>query len=119
MRIVAVIDGTDPSGRPIVNRQQLHPEVANSLLHYLQNAPVVLAARSYDTDMFAPSDRDVPMNFHTDGTFIWPGAVWHYLRKYGLPPSPELMEHVARQGYRVPDVSEAARQAAVQTIVGQ
>ena len=43
-------------------------------------APVVLAARSNGDDAFAPGRTDVvPLNFRTDGSWVWPGAVAYYL----------------------------------------
>jgi hypothetical protein len=51
----------------------------------------------------------VPMNFRTDGHWVWADAVAYYLRTYGLAPGADLLEHIrARQyeGRRRADVYE-------------
>ena len=120
LRTAKVYDGKNDDGRIIVNRQPIDPQVVDSLLTYLESAPVVLAARSYDLDEFSQSgEQDVPLNFRTDGTWIWAGAVPHYLRKYGLPPEPELVAHAQARGFQVGEVSPQAQDLAVSIITGQ
>ncbi|MQY04452.1 hypothetical protein [Actinomadura macrotermitis] len=120
LRTAAPFDGRGPDGRPVVQRPPVPGDQRDALLHYLEQAPVVLAARSHDTDVLDPGRAQrVPLTFHTDGTWIWPGAVGYYLRVHGLPPQPELVEHVRAAGFRVPEVPEDARSAAVAAITGQ
>ncbi len=78
----------------------------------------MLAARSFEQDEFVTADRDVPLNFRSDGVWVWAGAVPHYLHKHGLAPEPELVQHIANRGYRVGEIGEAARRAAIQVITG-
>jgi hypothetical protein len=119
LRIAHVYDGRDEAGRPVVNRQMLDPQLADALLTYLEGAPVVLAARNLDVDEFIPGDQDVPLNFRTDGAWIWAGAVPHYLRKHGLPPEPDLVAHIVARGFRLDEVDEATRERAVTLITGE
>src|SRR3954468_22835058 len=42
-----VFDGSDEQGRPIAPRPAVHPQDREDVLAYLENAPVVLAARGY------------------------------------------------------------------------
>lgn len=100
MRLARVYDGRDGNGRPVVNRALVDPELRDRLLAYLESAPVVLAARGFDLDEFGAGDRDVPLSFHADGAWVWPGAIAHYLRKYGLPPEPDLVQHSTARGFR-------------------
>ncbi|MRH88615.1 hypothetical protein GFY24_14380 [Nocardia sp. SYP-A9097] len=118
LRMARVYDGRDENGRPLANRSPVIPWFADDVLAYLESAPVVLAARSFDTDEFAPEQRDVPLNFRTDGVWVWSGSVPHYLRKHGFPPETELVEHILARGCRVGEVDEAAKDAAVQLITG-
>ncbi|MFF2085337.1 hypothetical protein ACFVVM_16290 [Nocardia sp. NPDC058176] len=118
LRLSAPFDGRDAQGRPVVNRAALDPSIRDRVLAYLEHAPVVLSARSYSADDFAPEVRDVPMNFQTDGVFVWPGAVPHYLRKYGLPPESALVEHIVARGFVLGEVAEEDRQRAVATVTG-
>ena len=119
LRTAHVYDGRDEAGRPVVNRQMLDPQLAEALLTYLEAAPVVLAARNLDVDEFVPTDQDVPLNFRTDGAWIWAGAVPHYLRKHGLPPEPDLVAHIVARGFRLDEVDEATRERAVTSITGE
>lgn len=120
LRTPRVYDGLDEQGRPVVNRPPLPRAERDRMLGYLSTAPVVLAARSYDTDAFAP-DREpgVPLNFRTDGTWVWPGAVVYHLREHGVAPDPELAAHIRARGFALPEVSEPARELAIATVTGQ
>jgi hypothetical protein len=120
LRTAEVFDGSDASGSPVTDRPALPPEERDRVLDYLERAPIVLAARSYDPDQLS-EDRalSVPMTFHTDGSWIWPGAVGYYLRQHGVPPETELLSHIRRLGFQVPEVDEQLREQAVTTITGE
>ncbi len=118
LRTAHVYDGRDEAGRPVVNRQAVEPQLRDALLTYLEAAPVVLAARNLDVDEFVPGEQDVPLNFRTDGTWIWAGAVPHYLRKHGLPPEPALIQHILDRNFQVTEVDEATKDRAVTLITG-
>ena len=117
-RLARVYEGRDPNGRPIVDRDPIDPALTESLLTYLESAPIVLAARSFDVDEFAPADRDVPLNYRTDGTWIWAGSVPHYLRKHGLAPEPKLVRHIQAHDFQLGPVDQAAKDRAVSVITG-
>ncbi|MET1072736.1 MAG: hypothetical protein ABWY11_08845 [Umezawaea sp.] len=119
MRTARVHDGKGPNGRPFVNRPPVDPRVREQLTAYLEAAPVVLAARNLDVDEFSPGEQDVPLNFRTDGTWIWAGAVPHYLRKYGLPPEPDMVAHIMGMNFQHTPVDEATKEVAVGLITGQ
>ncbi|MBE1533351.1 hypothetical protein [Actinomadura algeriensis] len=119
MPVAKPFDGTAPDGRPQVRRPEVPVGERDAMLNYLTKAPIVLAARGFDNDLLDPSQaKDVPLTYHTDGTWIWPGAVGYYLRAHGVPPEPALADHIRRSGFQVPEVPEAARSAAVSTITG-
>ena len=115
-RHAAVVDG--PGEPPVVNRQALVPDEARAVFDYLYRAPVALSRPNRLPDLFAPGPPEVPDAFHTDGEWIWAAAVPHYLRKYGLPPQPELVEHIRAQGYRVPSVTAHLLAAADAELLG-
>ncbi|MEV6771264.1 hypothetical protein AB0N05_21855 [Nocardia sp. NPDC051030] len=71
-----------------------------------------------DEDEFAPGERDVPLNFHTDGTWVWSGSVANHLNKHRLPPEPELVQHIAARGFRLYEVNDAMQERAVRVITG-
>ncbi|MDI2029446.1 hypothetical protein QFW96_12525 [Saccharopolyspora sp. TS4A08] len=110
----------DDRGNPITERAEIGRAEADRVAEYLETAPVVLAARSYDDDRL---DRQrtgaVPMTFHTDGTWIWPGAVAYYLRQHGVAPEPDLLNHIRARGFQLPEVTEPQRERAVAAITGE
>src|SRR5699024_3251394 len=104
---------------PVLNREAVTAEEAHALLGYLYRAPVVASRQGLRPDIFAPhAAPDVPDAFHTDGSWIWPAAVPHYLRKYGLPPEDELLTHIRAAGHRPPYVDRVVRQAAQAELAG-
>ncbi|NYH78454.1 hypothetical protein FHR84_001779 [Actinopolyspora biskrensis] len=113
-----VFDDADERGRPLVqSRPPLSPQESEPLLRYLESAPVVLPAESYGPDRLDPNRPEaVPDSWHSDGTWLWPGAVPYYLAQYGMPPQPELVQHVRSASFTVveldPAVHEAAERAA-------
>ena len=119
-REAKVFDGRDGTGRPVVNRSQLPAHEIQSLTSYLEQAPMVLRANGAGQDEFAPgSHPEVPLTFHTDGLWIWPGSVHYYLRKYGLPPEQDLVAHVRSLDYSLGQPSESLQRAVVSVIVGR
>ncbi|WP_433265593.1 TNT domain-containing protein [Actinosynnema sp. CS-041913] len=116
-----VFDGVDVQGLPTGDRPRVHPQELDDVLNYLENAPVVLAARSYGPDAFKPDATPaVPMSFHTDGTWVWPGSVAYYLRNHHIPPAPQLVQHIRDNDYAPPaEVSPEAGSAATAIATGQ
>src|SRR5262249_35126040 len=100
--------------------QMLDESEAGRVLAYLESAPVV-----YATDGFAPDridhnrGRAVPLTWHTDGVWVWPGSVTYYLRSYALPPDPEFVAHIRLRHFQPPAVSPEVKQAAMTAITGR
>jgi hypothetical protein len=112
-------DGRDQTGRPIANRTPLSPDLRDRVLFYLESAPVILAAGTLYPDEFTPTDHDVPLNYRTDGTWIWAGAVPHYLRKHDFGPQPELVDHIRALDFEPAPVDAPTRQRAVAAITSR
>ncbi|MEU6646266.1 TNT domain-containing protein [Saccharomonospora sp. NPDC046836] len=111
-RLARIFDGAGPNG-PVINRPELDAEEQSRLLDYLDGAPVVVPGRGYDIDRLANTpESTVPIAFHSDGSWIWPAAVNYYLREYGIAPEPDLTQHIRANGFSIPDVPDAVRQAA-------
>ncbi|MCG3749533.1 TNT domain-containing protein [Amycolatopsis sp. Poz14] len=114
------VDAHNEGERPVVNRPPVPPDQVRGVLDYLFRSPVVLHRPVPQPDIFAPgAPPDVPQAFHTDGTWIWPAAVPHYLRKYGVPPEPELVEHIRAAGFRPPIVRDLVRATAEADVLGK
>ncbi|KAA9166687.1 DUF4237 domain-containing protein [Amycolatopsis acidicola] len=100
--------------------QPLPPQEVRPVLDYLYRAPVVLTRPGTLPDAVnAAGPADVPDAFHTDGLWIWPAAVPHYLRKYGLPPEAGLLERIRSNNYRVPFLSPRLRATAEAEVLGK
>ncbi|WP_236790347.1 TNT domain-containing protein [Amycolatopsis sp. GM8] len=100
--------------------QPLPQEEIRPILDYLYRAPVVVSRPGRLPDTVKPGGPpDVPDASHTDGLWIWPAAVPHYLRKYGLPPEPELVERIRANSYRVPYLSSELRATVEAEVLGQ
>lgn len=115
-----VFDGRGEDGLPTVDRPWVHPQDVNRIVEYLKSAPVVLAARERGVDVFDPdTPPPVPLTSHTDGTWVWSGATPYYLDTRRIPPPPQLVKHIRANAYQVPEVSEAARSAALRIATGE
>ncbi|MGK5557240.1 glycohydrolase toxin TNT-related protein [Actinomadura kijaniata] len=119
-RKARVFDHSDPaSGRPVVTRPAVPWHEVEDVVAYLRHAPVVLGARSLAPDQVEPERGErVPLTFHTDGTWVWSGAVGYYLEQHGVPPEPDLVAHIRARGFRVPEVTDTAREAALTAVTG-
>ncbi|MBB4933280.1 hypothetical protein F4561_004100 [Lipingzhangella halophila] len=110
-------DGTQPDGTPIFQRPPVPPEARDAVVRYLADAPIILSARSFSEDLLAPGrPANVPLTYHTDGTWIWPGSVGYYLRAHGAPPQPELVAHIRDNGFRLPALPENVETAALENL---
>ncbi|MBO2460222.1 hypothetical protein [Actinomadura violacea] len=117
LRVARVFDEVGADGTPRYDRPPVPEHEREPLLRYLREAPIVLAARGYDTDRLDPArPAEVPLTFHTNGVWIWPGAVHYYLRVHGVPPEPRLVRYASAENFRIPEVDEETRAEAVATI---
>ncbi len=115
--IAKPFDGTDPNGTPIFQRPPVPPGEYDAVVRYLEDAPVILAARSFSEDMLAPGRPvNVPLTYQTDGTWVWAGAVGYYLRVHGAPPQPELVTHIRGNGYQRPELPEDVQTFALENL---
>ena len=117
-----VFDQVDEHGKPVGDggRPRVHPQERDDVLAYLENATIVLAARSYGEDLLRPdAEPGVPMTVHTDGTWMWSAAVPYYYRRHHVNPVPQLVDHIRANNYRVPPVTDEAQAAATRVATGQ
>src|SRR5690606_23243885 len=119
-RHAQVVDAHTPGQRPVVNRPPVPQQEVRGVLHYLYSAPVVLVGNGPQPDIFAPQTApSVPNAYHTDGKWIWPAAVPHYLRMHGVAPEPELLEPTRNTSSRPPCVSQKRRGTARAELLGE
>jgi hypothetical protein len=75
------------------------PEELRALVAYLDGGTPVLLTPSLLDDVVDPGRTAVvPVNFRTDGTWIWTDTVTYYLEHHGLAPEPDLLGHLRERG---------------------
>lgn len=60
--------------------------------------PVVMTTGLMEDVLDPERGGVVPMNFRTDGTWIWTDSVTFYLEEYHLAPEPDLLAHLRAVG---------------------
>ena len=94
----------DPEGPDLMAavRRPVENLPRRAVARYLRSC-LVLAATS-ETSMDAIDSSDVsplPINIHTDGRYVWPEDLAHYVEKYGVSVPADLVERAVRGS--VPD----------------
>ncbi|WHT18931.1 glycohydrolase toxin TNT-related protein [Crossiella sp. CA-258035] len=88
---------------PRAYRPVLPAQERLNVISYLSEAPVVLSSRGFAPDLLHPERESlVPMTYHTDGRWVWPGALAYYLREHGVTPPLELVNHIRSRFYEPP-----------------
>jgi hypothetical protein len=119
MRTPRVHDGFNKTGRPVVRRMPLSEEDRDKALAYLEGGAVVMPSRGFDMDAFDPDGAPrVPLDYRTDGEWVWPGAVAYYLRTHSTTPDPDLVAHMRARDFVLPAVDQATLEHALATITG-
>jgi hypothetical protein len=113
-KLARVFDFSDPVTGPGFLPD--HPVISDQaerdrLLEYLRGGALALMTTQHMNDVLdADTPRVVPMNFYTDGEWIWTDTIEYYLSQHGLAPDPELATHIDvmwAQGRLVPGTDEA------------
>lgn len=101
VRLVRAFDGVDPVTGPFFHRG--HPELDGEqrirVTEFLTGAPVVLRGPCRADDIVTSRlTNTVPVDFRSDGVWVWPDTIRYYLEKYGLAPEPDLVRHALAAG---------------------
>jgi hypothetical protein len=122
LRVAGVFDGEDPSGQPWFSPRRLRvpePVRRQRLAEYLSQGHLVLRASGRIADPVDPGSGPVlPLNYSTDGEWVWWEASVYYLLHRGIAPELDLLCHIEERGYRPPsevpsDVLEQASRIGV------
>jgi hypothetical protein len=83
---------------------------------YLDGGTPILSTTATSADRYDPraAARPVPLTVRSDGVWAWSDAITYYLRRYGLPPEPDLLSRIRDAGYRCPALDSAGADAALQ-----
>jgi hypothetical protein len=111
LRLAAVFDGADASAVPWFSPRRLRipePSRRRRLAEYFTQGHLVLRSPGRGPDPLDPGSGPVlPLNYRTDGVWIWSEALAYYLLQRGVAPELELLCHIEEQGYRLPSAVPA------------
>lgn len=110
VRIAVSFGQADPNrARTAADWQVIRGSEVALLVDYLSGGQPLLFTTTPVQDAVDPArGAVVPMNFRTDGHWIWTDAAVYYLKRYGLAPDADLVAHVHQQRFVVPEVDGAA-----------
>lgn len=105
--IVPVFDGVDPVTGPYYNpdHPRLEPSERDKVVSYLNaGEPLLVTTALMDDVVDRARTNAVPMNFRTDGTWIWTDVTTYYLEVHDLAPEQPLLDHIRALDYVPPVV---------------
>jgi hypothetical protein len=79
----------------------------NAVATYLSTAHVIMStSRMAWPNPFGLSARPTSLSMRTDGVWVWPDDLAEQVEELGVALPTSLLEHMARNGFRPPGVSE-------------
>lgn len=101
-----VLDGDDPARVPDVAERA-------RLLDYLLAAPVAITPDEASPDTVSPEGGTFPDGVRTDGVWVWPDAVAHYLDRHGIAPPERFRAYLETRTGPPPHVDAATAHRAL------
>lgn len=100
--VARVFDEVDPDDGPRFapdHEKIIDEEERASLLNYLEAGTELLVTSGTMADIVDPElGSVVPMDFRTDGSWVWTDTVSYYLRTHHLAPDSDFLEHIRNAG---------------------
>jgi hypothetical protein len=111
MQLATIFDEVDPQAGPRFSPS--HPRLgereASQVAQYLREGePVLVTTAQMDDVVDTTREYCVPLNFRTDGLWIWTEASAYYAQEHHLEPDPALLAHIRSNHHTVPDVDSVA-----------
>ncbi|AGL14092.1 hypothetical protein L083_0582 [Actinoplanes sp. N902-109] len=103
VRIARVFDRGGAQGpRFDDDHERLTGDERDRVLGWLAGGSAIMATTQRTTDVVEPErGAVVPMNYRTDGRWVWTDTVSYYLRTHGLAPDAELLADIRTDGSAV------------------
>ncbi len=117
IQIAFIFDDVDPQAGPRFD--DAHERIddtaeARCIADYLNAGELLLITTAMMDDVVDPSRRKaVPMNFRTDGKWVWTDSTTYYLEQHRLAPDADLLAHIRARGYRAAPVDGVAIHRAI------
>ncbi|WP_194918117.1 collagen-like protein [Catenulispora rubra] len=95
IRLAPVYDKADNDAAPgfAADRPRLADIDRVVVADLLDGGTVVLSTTAYLDDVLSPGRR-IPVNFRTDGFWVWNDAAAYYAREHGIAPVAALLDHL-------------------------
>ncbi len=119
MQVATIFDEVDPQSGPRFSPDHPHldEDEAAKVAQYLREAePVLVTTALMDDVVDTTRQYCVPINFRTDGMWIWTEACAYYAQEHLLEPDPELLAHIRSNNHAVPDVDGVALHRALEVL---
>ena len=119
MQVAAIFDEVDPDDGPRFSQDhpRLDEDEAAKVAHYLREGePVLITTALMDDVVDTTRQYCVPINFRTDGVWIWTEACAYYAQEHLLEPDSELLAHIRANDHTVPDVDGVALHRALEVL---
>jgi hypothetical protein len=105
IRVAACFDEADPETRRPDRQLVGDGQERRGLVDYLRSGEPLLVTGAREADVVDPARGTVvPVDFRTDGAWIWTDAVTYYLDVHHLRPDADLVEHIRSRGFRFPEL---------------
>lgn len=120
-RIAKVFDGAD-DGVPfyLPTHPRLSPAERDRPLAYLAAGTALLMTTATEPDFVEPKRGEVvPMNFRTDGTWVWNDALAYYLAEYGFAPEQDFLAAMEAAGWTCPTPDAEVVERALEELFGE
>lgn len=107
LRLARLFDGESPAGTPWFSPNRLRipePSRRERIAAYLMGGRLVVRVSGRAADPMDPEHgKPIPLGYRTDGVWVWPESLAHYLRVRGVAPELEFLCHIEERGYRLPE----------------
>ncbi len=112
IEVAAVFDEVDAQTGPRFRSDHARMDDAaerQRLIDYLRAGEALLVTTARMDDVVDTSRRTaVPMNFRTDGTWIWTDSTTYYLEEHHLEPDAGLLAHIRSVNFEMPELDGVA-----------
>jgi hypothetical protein len=111
MRVASLFDGIDEEGNGRFDED--HPRLEDAeererVLGYLRDGEILMFTPARLDDVIDPARTfAVPLNFRTDGTWVWNDVHRYYLEEHHIAPEADLLAHIRSAG-DMPEVDGVA-----------
>jgi hypothetical protein len=109
---VATLWKAAADGRTPILRDDLPPPLSGDerarVERFLSGGAVIAVATARMADRLDPQRGDaVPLDYRTDGEWLWTGDLVYYLAIHAITPPADLLAHIRRRDYIIAPVDAA------------